>query len=161
MYTTKKITDHISVQAPFTSVCFLVGGLAANYSFTRFFNSTRSGALCTIAGAIFPSLLNDWSAVTGSSHLHESGGRTERNFADSFLKIFSVSRDCVIPCVSLILFSMNSLLLANLTKNPEEARKPVSLHSGVTKDILLCNLNCLFGFCNLSFNCTNWEFQSE
>ena len=45
---------------------------------------------------------------------------------------------------------MNSLLLANLTKNLEEARKPASLHSRVTKDILLCNLNCVFGFCNLS-----------
>ena len=44
---------------------------------------------------------------------------------------------------------MNSLLLANLTKNLEGARKPVSLHSGVTKDIFLCNLNCVFGFCNL------------
>ena len=33
---------------------------------------------------------------------------------------------------------MNSLLLANLTKNHEEARKPVSLHSGVAEDILLC-----------------------
>ena len=55
---------------------------------------------------------------------------------------------------------MNSLLLANLTKNLEEARKPVSLHSGVTKDILLGNLNYVFGFCNLylnkkSFDCTN------
>ena len=45
---------------------------------------------------------------------------------------------------------MNSLLLANLTKNLEEARKPASLHSRVTKDILLCNLNCVLGFCNLS-----------
>ena len=45
---------------------------------------------------------------------------------------------------------MNSLLLANLTNNLEEARKPASLHSRVTKDILLCNLNCVFGFCNLS-----------
>ena len=45
---------------------------------------------------------------------------------------------------------MNSLLLANLTKNLEEARKPASLHSRVIKDILLCNLNCVFGFCNLS-----------
>ena len=47
---------------------------------------------------------------------------------------------------------MNSLLLANLTKNLEEAGKPVSLHSGVTKDIFLCNLNCVFGFCNLYLN---------
>ena len=44
---------------------------------------------------------------------------------------------------------MNSLLLANLTKNLEEVRKPVSLHSGVTKNILLGNLNCVLGFCNL------------
>ena len=63
---------------------------------------------------------------------------------------FSVSPDCV----GLILLGINSLLLANLTKNPEEARKPVSLHSGaraqelpslgVAKDILLCNLNCVW-----------------
>ena len=39
---------------------------------------------------------------------------------------------------------MNSLLLANQTENPEEARKPVSLHSGVAKVILLCNLNCIW-----------------
>ena len=45
---------------------------------------------------------------------------------------------------------MNSLLLANLTKSLEEARKPASSHSRVTKDILLCNVNCVFGFCNLS-----------
>ena len=44
---------------------------------------------------------------------------------------------------------MNSLLLANLTKSLEEARKPASSHSRVTKDILLCNVNCVFGFCNL------------
>ena len=47
---------------------------------------------------------------------------------------------------------MNSLLLANLTKDLDEARKPVSLHSGVTKYILLCSLNCVFGFCNLYLN---------
>ena len=45
---------------------------------------------------------------------------------------------------------MNSLLLANFTKNLEEARKPASLHSRVTKDILPCNLNYAFDFCNLS-----------
>ena len=45
---------------------------------------------------------------------------------------------------------MNSLLLANLTKSLEEARKPASLHSRVTKDILLCNVNYVFGICNLS-----------
>ena len=45
---------------------------------------------------------------------------------------------------------MNSLLLANLTKSLEEARKPASLHSRLTKDILLCKVNCVFGFCNLS-----------
>ena len=40
---------------------------------------------------------------------------------------------------------MNSLLLAKLTKNLEEVRKPVSLHSVVTKDIfILGNLNCVF-----------------
>ena len=49
---------------------------------------------------------------------------------------------------------MNLLLLANLTENLEEARKPVSLHSGVTKDILLGNLNCVFGFCNFYLNKT-------
>ena len=51
---------------------------------------------------------------------------------------------------------MNSLLLANLTKNLEEARKPVILHSGVAKDVLLCNLNCVW-FCNpyVSVN-SNW-----
>ena len=62
--------------------------------------------------------------------------------------IFSVSPDSV----SLILFSINSLLLANLSKSLEEARKPISLHSGVTKDILLCGLNCVLGFCNLYLN---------
>ena len=46
---------------------------------------------------------------------------------------------------------MNSQLLANLTKIHEEERKPVSLHSGVAKDILLCNSNCV-SFCNLVFN---------
>ena len=47
--------------------------------------------------------------------------------------------------VGLILFSMNSLLLANLTKKKlEEARKLVSLHSGVAKVILLYNLNCVW-----------------
>ena len=44
---------------------------------------------------------------------------------------------------------MNSLLLANLIENFEEA---LSLHSGVSKDILLGNLNCVFGFCNLYLN---------
>ena len=55
--------------------------------------------------------------------------------------------------LGLILFSMNSLLLANfqanLTKNHKEARKPVSLHSGVAKYILLYSV---FGFCNPDFN---------
>ena len=55
-------------------------------------------------------------------------------------KLFSVSPNCV----GLILFSMNLLLLANLTKNYEEAKKPVSLQSAVAKDILLCNLNCVW-----------------
>ena len=53
---------------------------------------------------------------------------------------FNVSLHCV--CFTLL--GMNSLLLANLTKNAEEARKPVSLHSGVAKDILLCNFNCVW-----------------
>ena len=85
---------------------------------------------------MFSSLLNDRPAVTGGSY-----------FGELF---FSVSPDCV----CLILFSMNSLLLANLTKNLEETRKPASLHSRVTKDILLGNLNCVFGFA--AFLC-NWE----
>ena len=131
--------------------------LAANYSLIClivvafrffFFNSTRSGALCTFAGAIFPSLLNDRPAVTDSSYFGELKGTLL-----IVLKIFSGSPDCV----CLILFSMNSLLLANLTKNLEEARKPASLHSRVIKDILLCNLNCVFGFCNLLWKESNWE----
>ena len=39
---------------------------------------------------------------------------------------------------------MNSLLLANLAKNLKEAKKPVSLYSEVAKDVLLCNLNCVW-----------------
>ena len=54
-----------------------MSGLAANYSLldrrfsTFFFNSTRSAALCTFAGAIIPGLLNDRPALTSSSHFRE------------------------------------------------------------------------------------------
>ena len=66
-----------------------------------FFNSTRSGALCTFAGAILPGLLNDrqqWlaalillkmAAVTGSSHFVENGSTATAGYYIQFLKVFS------------------------------------------------------------------------
>ena len=101
---------------------------------------------------MFPSLLNGRPAVTGSSYFGELKGTLLKTIV---FKNLLVSPDCV----CLILFSMNSLLLANLTKTLEEARKPASLHSGVTKDILLCNLNCVFWVLQPFF--ATGSFQSE